>query len=84
MAVIAKELDKDESLRKYFDNWGNECYVFSAELWGQCYTNCYKDSKPRIIQQLDINVPYLKEKNVRYVFYYVESSTHEPLATHSV
>lgn len=30
--VIEKELDKDEGIRGYFDNWGNRCYLFSSEL----------------------------------------------------
>ena len=66
--LIVKELDKNESLNKYFDKWGNECYVFSAELWNQCYTNCWKGSEPRSIQQLDIDVNILKKKNVQYIF----------------
>ena len=70
--VIASELDKDESLTKYFDKWGNECYVFSEELWGKCYTNCWKESAPKSIQQLDINTEILKEKNVKYIFSAVE------------
>jgi hypothetical protein len=30
--VISKELEKDESLRRYFDDWGGRMYVFSTEL----------------------------------------------------
>ncbi len=31
-AIIAGELAKDPRLAAYFDEWGNRCYVFSAEL----------------------------------------------------
>ncbi len=27
--IIEKELDKDEKLRRYFDGWGNRCYLFA-------------------------------------------------------
>ena len=70
--IISKELNKDSDLKKYFDKWGNECYVFSAELWGNCYTNCWKGSAPRSIQQLDIDTHILKAKQVRYIFSAVE------------
>jgi len=70
--IIEPELNKNKDLKKYFDNWGNECYVFSAELWGQCYTDCWKNTRPRVIHQLDINTNYLKDENVRYIFSAVE------------
>lgn len=70
--IIAKELNKDESLKRYFDKWGNECYVFSEELWGQCYTNCWKGSTPKLIRHLDINTDILRDKNVQYIFSAVE------------
>ncbi|WP_400191129.1 DUF6044 family protein [Hymenobacter sp. B81] len=30
--IIAGELAKSPELRRYFDSWGNRCYLFSAEL----------------------------------------------------
>ncbi|MCR5755007.1 MAG: DUF6044 family protein [Acetatifactor sp.] len=32
--VIAPELDRSEYLRRYFDDWGNRCYLFSSETPG--------------------------------------------------
>ncbi len=32
--IISPELAKSEYLTKYFDNWGNRCYLFSAECPG--------------------------------------------------
>lgn len=32
--IIALELDKSEYLTAYFDEWGNRCYLFSAECPG--------------------------------------------------
>ena len=30
--VIAKELDKSDDLKSYFDTWGSRCYLFSSEV----------------------------------------------------
>jgi hypothetical protein len=59
--IIAKELDKDSSLKNYFDNWGSRCYAFSAEL-GQNYNN----RTPLEIQHLDFD--YDEFKNMGGVF----------------
>lgn len=32
--VIAPELEKSEYLQNYYDDWGNRCYLFSAECPG--------------------------------------------------
>ena len=32
--IIAPELEKSEYLQTYFDDWGNRCYLFSAECPG--------------------------------------------------
>ena len=32
--IIAPELDRSEYLTQYFDEWGNRCYLFSAEIPG--------------------------------------------------
>ncbi len=32
--IIAPELEKSDYLRAYFDDWGNRCYLFSAECPG--------------------------------------------------
>jgi len=40
--IIAPELERNEWLKLYFDEWGNRCYLFSAEIPG--YYNIEKDS----------------------------------------
>lgn len=32
--IIAPELDRNDYLKQYFDNWGNRCYLFSSECPG--------------------------------------------------
>ena len=41
--IIASELDKNPTLKKYFDTWGGRCYIFVSEL-GKKY-EFKKDSK---------------------------------------
>ena len=55
--VIAGELNKSEEVRKYFDCWGNRCYVFSAEL-GYQYDKQTKQNE--FIDNLNINTQALK------------------------
>ncbi|MBO5292721.1 MAG: hypothetical protein J6B10_06020 [Lachnospiraceae bacterium] len=63
--VIAGELEKDEALRRYFDDWGNRCYLFSAELGQEYYFE--KDSGVSI-QELCVDTEKLKELGCEYVF----------------
>ena len=62
--VIANELDKDEQLKDYFDNWGNRCYIFSSELGKHYLFN--KNSDVEIVN-LDINVQHLKNMGCEYL-----------------
>ena len=43
--IIAAELDKKRTLRRYFDEWGGRCYIFVDEL-GKKY-DYRKDSKKK-------------------------------------
>lgn len=63
--VIAGELEKDEALRSYFDDWGNRCYLFSAELGTEYYFE--KDSGVSI-KELSVDTQKLRELGCEYVF----------------
>lgn len=63
--VIAGELEKDEMLAGYFDDWGNRCYLFSAELGQEYYFE--KDNGVRI-QELSVNTGALQALGCEYVF----------------
>ncbi len=39
-SLIEAELDKSDSLKKYFDHWGSRVYFYSAELFDNCFTLC--------------------------------------------
>lgn len=62
--VIAGELEKSEELRQYYDNWGNRCYLFSAEL-GLKFQN--RKEEGIVIRQLDIDTAVLKELGCAYI-----------------
>jgi len=64
--LIEKELDKNEELKKYFDDWGNRCYIFSSELKNSCYLNCKKDSNVEI-QNLALNTEKLLKMGAHYI-----------------
>src|SRR5699024_9806710 len=51
--IIENELNKNESLKAYFDDWGNRCYLFSSEIPFQYYFT--KDSQV-VIRDWDINI----------------------------
>lgn len=67
--VIALELEKNETIRKYFDEWGNRCYLFSAEL-GQKYY--FTKDYPGMIHTLQLNGAALRQLGCEYVFAGVE------------
>ncbi|MCH8902303.1 MAG: hypothetical protein IIA45_00065 [Bacteroidetes bacterium] len=68
--VISNELDKDDKLKSYFDNWGSRCYAFSAEL-GQSYLN----PRPTKINNLDFDFKVLKQMGGEYIISSAEIDT---------
>ena len=63
--IIADELDKNPTLKKYFDEWGGRCYLFVAEL-GKKY-DFKKDSKVKI-HHLQLNTKVFKDIGGKYIF----------------
>jgi hypothetical protein len=63
--IIEKELDKNDSLRKYYDEWGSRCYVFVDEL-GKKYD--YKKDSSKQIKNLQFNTKVFKKMGGEYVF----------------
>ena len=73
--IIAEELEKSEENRKYFDYWGNRCYLFSSELRGFLFE---KNSNTKITN-LSINIPALKNMGGKYIFSSVEIANHQSI-----
>ena len=74
--IIEKELEKSETLRHYFDDWGSRCYLFSSEL-GQYYL--YGKNSNKVVEHLDINVNALKDMGCQYVMSAVEIRNYQQL-----
>jgi hypothetical protein len=63
--IIEKELAKNKRARRYYDQWGGRCYIFTAQL-GKRYM-IKKDSK-RHLKNLQLNTEIFKEMSGRYIF----------------
>ncbi|MBB6444562.1 DUF6044 family protein [Bacillus benzoevorans] len=63
--IIAKELEKNKTIRTYFDEWGGRCYLFSAEL-GKHYM--FKKNTKKRLENLELNMEAFKEMGGRYIF----------------
>ncbi|MFP5112645.1 DUF6044 family protein [Bacillaceae bacterium C204] len=62
--IIATELAKSPTLKKYFDQWGGRCYIFVAEL-GKKY-EFKKDSKVKI-HHLQLNTSVFKQMGGQFI-----------------
>jgi len=63
--IIAKELDKNQELKTYFDQWGGRCYLFVSEL-GKNYE--FKKDSTQVIHHLELNMDAFKAMGGRYIF----------------
>lgn len=63
--IIEKELEKNKTLRTYFDEWGGRCYLFVDEL-GKHYM--FKKSSKKVLKNLEINTEPFKELGGKYLF----------------
>lgn len=57
--AIASELEKDESLKKHFLNWGNKCYFQHAQYPDDFFM--YSWRKEATVKNLDFDFQYLKD-----------------------
>ena len=62
--VIAKELEKNDYNRVYFDTWGNRCYLFSSEYYGIRLMTKYEHAH---YDNLELNTSALKDLGCRFI-----------------
>lgn len=62
--VIAAELEKNEYNKDYFDNWGNRCYLFSSEYYGNPLLSKYEHPA---FTDLELDTEALKELGCKYI-----------------
>lgn len=74
--IIAKELDKDEVLKKLFDGRGNRCYLYSAEL-GDAFM--YGKVQQGVVRQLELNTQAIRRLGGDYILSGVEIKNYEDL-----
>ena len=75
--VIAKELSKNETLKKYFDNrGGSRCYMYSSEL-GKKFVIKKDENK---VDNLEIDVNALRNLGCQFLFSAVDIRNYEKLS----
>lgn len=62
--IIERELAKNEELRKYFDEWGNRCYVFVDQIPKQFIIDKRNAS---VLTELELNVDQIKTMGGEYI-----------------
>lgn len=63
--IMEKEIEKSEYLKAYFDDWGNRCYLFAAQLEGNYYIS--KDSG-LVLENFSMDTAQAKEMGCEYLF----------------
>lgn len=63
--IIEGELKKSSDLNAYFTDWGNRCYVLSAESGGSPMISKHSAT---IYKELSINIETLKSMGAEYLF----------------
>lgn len=66
--IMKGELDKDYKLVRYFNAWGNRCYLFSSELGKENRAFMIDKNQDVKVEQWSINTTLLKQHNVKYIF----------------
>ncbi len=62
--VIERELEKNAENKRYFDEWGNRCYLFSAEYYKNPLLTKYTHPS---FQNLELDTDSLKELGCKYL-----------------
>lgn len=71
--VIARELDKNEKAKEYYDWWGSRVYIFASELWPN-YSRNYKGNEC-VVKKLDLDFFALYSMGGRYLLSAVKIDT---------
>lgn len=63
--IMAKELEKQEEVRSYFDDWGNRLYLVSAEYG---FNGMIPKGQGVRFAALSYNIDAMREMNIGYLF----------------
>lgn len=67
-AIIADEISKDPRLLAYFDEWGNRCYLFSAELGLSDQNYLIGKDRSVTLKDFHFNADAFRQLGGRYIF----------------
>ncbi|KML41718.1 DUF6044 family protein [Cytobacillus firmus] len=63
--ILEKELEKNKTIRTYYDEWGGRCYIFTDEL-GKHYM--FKKRTKKRLKNLELNTDAFKAMGGSYLF----------------
>lgn len=63
--IMEKELEKNKTIRTYYDEWGGRCYIFTDEL-GKHYM--FKKRTKKRLKNLELNTDAFKAMGGSYLF----------------
>lgn len=63
--IISKELDKQEDMKQYFDEWGNRCYLFNSETGNFMLIDKNNNG---MYKKLELDTSQLIKMGARYIF----------------
>jgi len=63
--IMKDELDRDSTIKQYFDEWGNRCYLMTKESG---YFEMLEKTSNFVYKDLEINTAALKEMGGKYIF----------------
>jgi hypothetical protein len=66
--IIANELEKNDVLRSYFDNWGNRAYIFIDQLEDQRFNPDPRRNNEIILTEINLNIDQMRNMGVHYIF----------------
>jgi hypothetical protein len=73
--IISGELEKNNDIKAYYDNWGSRCYILSAELGRNRKSFLCTKDKPRKVSKIDIDFDSFKKLGGEYIISAAEIDT---------
>ena len=66
--IMKQEIEKDEDIMVYYDEWGNWCYLLSSELGKESSAFLIGKDQERVVEELNIDTRALLDMDGEYLF----------------
>lgn len=66
--IISYELEKNNALRLYFDDWGSRAYIFVDQLGDQQGNPDPRRNNDIILTEINLNIDQMRMMDVHYIF----------------